>query len=207
MPENQLEADYLIIGAGAMGMAFVDELHSQDPHCSIVIVDRHASPGGHWNDAYPFVTLHQPALYYGVNSEPLGSGGEDLSSRAEILAYYERVLKKLLRSGRVQYFPQSVSHGGSRFRSLLEPSLTYDVQVRRKIVDATYMNVEVPSVRGPKYEVAAGAALLPINGLADLAEPAGAYVIIGGGKTGIDAVLLLLRRGVAPDHIHWVVLQ
>ena len=33
----------------------------------------------------------------------------------------------------------------------------------------------------------------------------GAYVVIGGGKTGIDAVLLLLQRGVAPDHIHWVV--
>ena len=71
MTINKLEADYLVIGAGAMGMAFVDELRKQDPQCSIVIVDRHANPGGHWNDAYPFVTLHQPALFYGVNSEPL----------------------------------------------------------------------------------------------------------------------------------------
>jgi len=205
MSKKKLEADYLVIGAGAMGMAFVDELCTQDPGCSIVIVDRHANPGGHWNDAYPFVTLHQPALFYGVNSEPLGRGGEDLSSGAEILAYYQRVMDKMLRSGQVKYFPQSESMGGSRFRSLLEPELEHEVLVRRKIVDATYMNVEVPSVRGPQYEVAEGTALIPINGLANLSEPFGAYVVIGGGKTGIDAVLLLLQRGVAPDHIHWVV--
>ena len=205
MPINKLEADYLVIGAGAMGMAFVDELRTQDPQCSIVIVDRHANPGGHWNDAYPFVTLHQPALFYGVNSEPLGRGGQDLSSGAEILAYYQRVIEKMLRSGQVKYFPQCESMGNSRFRSLLEPELQYDVLVRRKVVDATYMNVEVPSVRGPKYKVAVGAAVVPINGLANMVEPFGAYVVIGGGKTGIDAVLFLLQRGVAPDHIHWVV--
>ena len=126
-----------------------------------MIVDRHANPGGHWNDVYPFVTLHQPALFYGVNSEPLGRGGEDLSSGAEILAYCQRVLEKMLRSGQVKYFPQSESVGNSRFRSLLEPELEYEVLVRRKVVDATYMNVEVPSVRGPKYKVAEGTAVVP----------------------------------------------
>ena len=205
MSINTLEADYLVIGAGAMGMAFVDELRTQDPHCSVIIVDRHANPGGHWNDAYPFVTLHQPALFYGVNSEPLGRGGEDLSSGAEILAYYQRVLEKMRRSGQVRYFPQCESMGSSRFRSLLEPELKYEVLVRRKVVDATYMNVEVPSVRGPQYKVDDGTAVVPINGLASLMKPFGAYVVIGGGKTGIDAVLFLLQRGVAPDHIHWVV--
>ncbi len=25
-------------------------------------------PGGHWTRAYPFVRLHQPSAYYGVNS-------------------------------------------------------------------------------------------------------------------------------------------
>ena len=204
MPRQQLEADYLIIGAGAMGMAFADELITQDPTCTLVIVDRHARPGGHWNDAYAFVTLHQPALFYGVNSEPLGTGGGDLSSRAEILAYYERVLAKLLRSGRVQYFPQSESTGGSGFRSLLNSDLEHEVRVRRKTVDATYMNVEVPSVRGPQYEVADGADLVPINGLANLSQPYGAYVVVGAGKTGMDAVLYLLERGVDPDQIHWV---
>jgi NAD(P)-binding Rossmann-like domain len=84
---QELETDYLIIGAGAMGMAFADEVIHGSRHSRVTLIERRAKAGGHWNDAYPFVTLHQPALYYGVNSEKLGSGGGDLASRAEILGY------------------------------------------------------------------------------------------------------------------------
>ena len=65
------EVDYLVVGAGAMGMAFTDTiLHESD--ATIALVDRLDRPGGHWNHAYPFVRLHQPSAYYGVNSRPLG---------------------------------------------------------------------------------------------------------------------------------------
>ena len=58
-----LETDYLVIGAGATGLAFADTLLQQgDAH--ITLVDLHARPGGHWNDAYPFVALHQPSAFY-----------------------------------------------------------------------------------------------------------------------------------------------
>jgi hypothetical protein len=30
-------------------------------------------PRGHWNDTNPFIRLHQPSAYYGVNSMPLGA--------------------------------------------------------------------------------------------------------------------------------------
>jgi hypothetical protein len=52
MSERIVQADYLIIGAGASAMAFADEIltHSSS---SLAIVDRRDSPGGHWNDAYP----------------------------------------------------------------------------------------------------------------------------------------------------------
>jgi len=56
-----LETDYLLIGAGATGMAFADELVARDVGAEVVMVDRRDRPGGHWNDAYPFVRLHQPA--------------------------------------------------------------------------------------------------------------------------------------------------
>ena len=56
---------------------------------------------GHWNDAYQFVSLHQPAAYYGVNSRELGEGGKDLVSKSQILAYYELVLKDFLATGKV----------------------------------------------------------------------------------------------------------
>ncbi len=47
-----LEADYLIIGCGAMGMAFTDVLLGETD-ATVVIVDQRGRPGGHWNDAYP----------------------------------------------------------------------------------------------------------------------------------------------------------
>jgi hypothetical protein len=52
-----LETDYLVVGAGATAMAFVDSLVTKSD-ASVAIVDRHGRPGGHWNDAYPFVRLH-----------------------------------------------------------------------------------------------------------------------------------------------------
>jgi cation diffusion facilitator CzcD-associated flavoprotein CzcO len=63
----QLETDYLVVGAGATGMAFVDTLVAESD-ADVVMVDRRHRPGGHWLDAYPFVRLHQPSANYGVTS-------------------------------------------------------------------------------------------------------------------------------------------
>ena len=59
---TEIETDYLIVGSGAMGMAFADTLLTES-QADMVIVDRHAKPGGHWNVAYPFVHLHQPSSF------------------------------------------------------------------------------------------------------------------------------------------------
>ena len=71
-----LETDYLIVGSGAVGMAFADTLLAETD-ANIIIVDRYAKPGGHWNVAYPFVTLHQPSQFYGVTSKELSKGRID----------------------------------------------------------------------------------------------------------------------------------
>jgi hypothetical protein len=76
---EQIETDYLVIGSGAVGLAFADTLLDELPDVHVTIVDRHGKPVGHWNDAYSFVTLHQPSAFYGVNSMPLGSNREDTS--------------------------------------------------------------------------------------------------------------------------------
>ncbi len=104
-----LEADYVIVGAGAVGLAFADTLLAETA-ATIILVDRRASPGGHWNDAYPFMRLHGPAMSYGVDSMPLGDGRTDvaglnrgfheLPDGAQIRAYCERLLHgRLLPSG------------------------------------------------------------------------------------------------------------
>ena len=72
-----IETDYLVIGAGALAMAFVDTLLSEDADATVVMVDREHRPGGHWNHAYPFVRLHQPSAWYGVASRELASGDKD----------------------------------------------------------------------------------------------------------------------------------
>jgi cation diffusion facilitator CzcD-associated flavoprotein CzcO len=55
---EELETDYLVVGAGAAGMAFSDTLLAHST-ATVTVVDRRHAPGGHWLDAYPFVRLHQ----------------------------------------------------------------------------------------------------------------------------------------------------
>ena len=118
MPASALETDYLVIGTGATAMAFVDTLLSEQADARVLMVDRHHRPGGHWNDAYSFVRLHQPSEFYGVASRELGHGVKDstgfnaglygLASGAQVLAYFDQVMQqRFLPSGRVQWLPMS----------------------------------------------------------------------------------------------------
>lgn len=45
---------------------------------------------------------------------------------------------------------------------------------------------------------------MPLNDLPKLTNKPDGYVIVGGGKTGIDACLWLLENGVDPDEIRWI---
>ena len=207
MPDTKLiklETDYLVVGCGAMSIAFVDEILHSGSQAEIILVDKHAKPGGHWNDAYQFVTLHQPAAYYGVNSKQLGEGGEDLVSKSQILAYYELVMKDFLATNRVKFFSLCEYLGDNRFKSVVDHDVEYEVTVRKKTVDGTYMNVEVPSITKPKFNVDSDVTLVPVNGIADIRSPWEKYIVLGAGKTGIDAVLFLLSQNVDPDNITWI---
>jgi hypothetical protein len=208
-----LEADYLVVGAGALGMSFVDSLIA---HCDadVVMVDRRHGPGGHWLDAYPFVQLHQPSRYYGVHSTPLGhdrmepEGGDpgfsERASGSEITGYFDELMRRrFLASGRVRFFPMSEYLGDRRFRSRVTGALS-EVAVRRRVVDATYMASRVPATDPPPFEVAAGATCVPVGALTALGHPGARYVLVGAGKTAMDAVAWLLERGVAPDAVTWI---
>lgn len=213
MAAKTLETDYLVVGCGAAGMAFADALIT-DGSAEVIMVDRRHAPGGHWNDAYPFVRLHQPSAYYGVNSLALGSetidtygsnkGFYERAGAPEICAYYDRVMqRRLLPSGKVRYFPMCEHIGEHRFISRASGDV-YAVKVRKKLVDATYLEPSIPATYKPPFEIATEARCIPINDLARMAECADGYVIIGAGKTAVDACLWLLESGVSPDHIRWI---
>ena len=218
MSHTQLETDYLIIGSGAVGMAFADVLLAET-NANIIIVDKHHKPGGHWNDAYSFVTLHQPSKFYGVSSKELSNdqidqvglnkGLMELATGDQVMSYFDQVMKQhFLPSGRVQYFPMCEYSGDGEFKSLLSDE-HYKVKVNRKTVDGTYFKTSVPSTHKVKFDIAKGVQFEPLNYLPKLtqlnsSEQADAYVVIGGGKTGIDACLWLLQNKVNPDHITWI---
>ena len=216
MRMRSIDTDYLVAGAGAMGMAFTDALIDHaDVH--VTLVDRRHSAGGHWNDAYPFVQLHQASLFYGVASTVLGEGTvqqegpeaglQERARRSEIQHYYDGILnRRFLGTGRVTFLGGSEYHtdGTSHFVRSRVSGETTQVNVRRRIVDSAYLAPTIPATTPPPFGVADGVRVMPINELAKLAEAASSYVIVGSGKTATDGIVWLLANGVSPDRIVWV---
>ena len=214
---REIETDYLVVGAGASGMAFADALVAASD-ADVVLVDRRHRPGGHWVDAYPFVRLHQPSAYYGVSSRMLGqnriddhgpnAGLYERATAAEIVDYFNRVLEEdLIPTGRVRFFGMcdycGADSDGHQFVSLLTGAPTR-VRVRRKTVDATYIESSIPSRHTPGFVMDPDVRVIPPNGLVDLGEPASGFTIIGAGKTAMDTCAWLLDAGVDPNQIRWI---
>jgi hypothetical protein len=211
--QGELETDYLVVGAGAGGMAFTDALLTHSD-ATVTLVDRRHAPGGQWLDAYPFVRLHQPSAFYGVDSVPLGQDAIDsLGANAgfyeragadELRAYYERVMHRhFLPTGRVKYFPCSDYVGEHRFVSRLSGATT-QVRVRKKLVDTTYIEGSFPATTAPPFEVAESVRCMSPTAFAKLEKAPERVVVIGGGKTALDTCVWLLENGVAPSAIRWV---
>jgi NAD(P)-binding Rossmann-like domain len=213
---RSLETDYLVIGAGAMGMAFTDALIDHaDVH--VTIVDRRHAAGGHWQDAYPFVQLHQASAFYGVASTLLGTGAvqqqgpesglQERARRSEIHRYYDDILhRRFVGTGRVTFLGGHEHHtdGATQLVTSSVSGETARVDVRRRVVDATYLSPTIPATSPAPFGVAEGARVIAVNELADLVAAPTGYVIVGSGKTATDGVIWLLTNGVAPDRIRWV---
>ncbi|MGO4256909.1 NAD(P)-binding protein [Marmoricola sp. RAF53] len=207
------EVDYLVVGAGAAGMAFTDALIDH-ADVSVALVDRRYGVGGHWLDAYPFVRLHQAASFYGVASTLLGSGSlqtsgpeaglAERSTAPEILAYYARVLReRMTGSGKVTFHPHCEHLGGGEFVSRVS-GRRHQLRVRRAVVDARYLSPVIPAIAPPPFEVGYGAKVVPVNDLVRLGGASSQYVVVGSGKTATDACIWLLANEVDPDAIRWV---
>jgi putative NAD(P)-binding protein len=211
---SRIDADYLVVGAGAMGMAFTDALVDHAPDVRVALVDRRHGVGGHWLEAYPFVQLHQSSSFYGVASTLLGGGRvqdrgpeaglHERASQPAILAYYADVLAdRLLGSGRVEFFPGS-SYEGDRTVVSRVSGQEFSVPEHCRVVDARYLAPDIPAELPPQFAVGDGARVVPVNDLVHLEEAPSRYVVVGSGKTATDACIWLLARGVDPGAICWV---
>lgn len=223
---DEVKCDYLVVGGGATGMAFCDTLLARSSESlRVIVVDEHDAPGGQWHDSYGFVRLHQPSSGYGVERRAFDGesteGAHHRATRNEILEYYSAVLKRLEREHGLEFrggttldlsqltasdsddddAPRSyeiVGRGGVRTR----------VRVRRRVVDARNMEPDLPVSTPPRFRVDDAVDCVPVNRLADLVVSGEKkrFVVVGGGKTGMDAVVRLLTVDhVDPANLLWVV--
>jgi hypothetical protein len=149
-----------------------------------------------------------------VNSTPLGQDRVEPSGRdagfyeravgTEICSYYDEVMRRRFMSwGRVRFFPMCDYLGDQRFRSRVTGVET-GVSVRRRVVDATYMASRVPATDPPPFDIADGVTCVPVGALTSVMKAPVGYVIIGGGKTAMDAGCWLLDQGTPPHDITWI---
>lgn len=157
---RSLDVDYLVVGAGAMGMAFMDALIDH-ADVRVALVDRRHSVGGHWLDAYPFVRLHQASAFYGVASTLLGDGRvqsqgpeaglHERATVSEICAYYGHVLAERMTTGKVELFA-SCEYAGNRQIVSRISGRRYKVPERCRVVDAVsragHPGADAAAVRG-----------------------------------------------------------
>jgi NAD(P)-binding Rossmann-like domain len=213
-----INTDYLVVGAGASGLAFVDALvAAAEADVEVTVIDRRRATGGHWLHAYPFVRLHSPSAYYGVNSLPLGAdridqvgenaGYYERATGEEVRDYFGLAASRLTRTGQVRILTEHEhvgrGAGGEQVRDLRSGAL-HDVSVRRKVVDARYLEASVPATHTPAFEVASGARVVAINDLPAVAGSACCYAVLGSGKTAVDACTWLLDNDVEPERIRSV---
>ena len=211
------ETDYLVVGSGASGLAFVDALVAETDAVEVTLIDRGRAAGGHWLHAYPFVRLHSASAYYGVNSLPLGreridrvgdnAGFYERATGQEVCDYFADAADRLTRTGRVRILTGHEHLGpgphGEQVRDLRRGAL-HQVAVRHRVVDARYLEASVPATHTPPFDVASGARVVPINGLPAAARPDCSYTVLGAGKTAVDACTWLLDNDVAPERIRWI---
>jgi NAD(P)-binding Rossmann-like domain len=207
-----MDTDYLVVGAGASGLAFADTLIAE-ADVDVTLVDKRPAAGGHWLDAYPFVRLHIPSAYYGVNSVALGedriddtgenAGFYERATGQQVRDYFAEAATRLQDSGRVRLLTQHEHLGGGQVRDL-ENGAVHDIGVRRKVVDARYLEASVPATHTPSFTVSQNARVVPVNDLPAAASETTSYTILGSGKTAVDACVWLLDNGVEPDRIRWV---
>jgi len=211
-----IDTDYLVIGAGASGLAFADALVAE-ADVEVVLIDRREVPGGHWANVYPFVRLHTPSAYYGVNSLALGedsvdevgenAGYYERATGREVFEYFAEATRRLTQTGRVRVLTGHERLGSAsdceQVRDLSSGKL-HGVAVRRKVVDARYLEGSIPATHKLPFEVAAGVDLVPINDLPAAAKSGCSYAVLGSGKTAADACTWLLESDVQPDRIRWI---
>lgn len=171
MTTKMLECDYLVVGAGASPLAFIDTLLTELPEAKVILIDKKPAPGGHWVDAYGYCKLHQPSIIYGIASKQLEGNWLKLlltrftlpwnhrATKQEILTYFGDFVNEKVASERIDYYPSTIYNFESsdnglsplgdkdytiHYFSSVDGSASYKVKVNEKFIDGTHHECVIP---------------------------------------------------------------
>mmetsp|Transcript_17801 Transcript_17801/g.46048 ORF Transcript_17801/g.46048 Transcript_17801/m.46048 type:complete len:538 (+) Transcript_17801:58-1671(+) len=220
--------DYLVIGGGFSGLNAMSALKRANPHLRAVCVDPRPGPGGSWNEFYSFVRLHNPHPMFGVDGHSWGIPEPTvLASKEQVLHHFTSFVDGAMPAGfayagGVRYeclmAPALPGTGGSP--APLRVSLQSEDTGEEFIVDA----FRVIDARGFDYAghmkadqdprsdgSTRGRELMPgdlpellqagAEAAAPGAGPGRLFVVVGGGKMGIDTAGFLVDHVRAEDSI------
>jgi len=203
--------DYVVVGGGFAGMNALRAIHHASPKSSVLCIDKNSQPGGSWNDYYPFVKLHTPHQMFGVNGHPWHHKDRNLlSTRDDVLRHFNDFRKTLPSNFE---FAWEVSCNAWHKRQ--DGRMDVDVE---KVDGTSCVDAHcVIDAKGFDYcghmqrsacKHAAGPNdinEISVNELPTEVERRKAsgkdalYVIIGGGKTGMDAAIFVAKNRGAND--------
>ena len=212
-----INTDYLVVGAGASGLAFADALVAE-ADVEVTLIDRQARSG---RSLAACVSVRPPAYSLGVLRRQLAAARRGPhrpdrrerrvlrtgDGRARSAGTSPRRPRGSRRPGGSACSPATSTSGqGATVSSVRDLSTgeLHDVAVRRKVVDARYLEASIPATHTRPFDVAPGARVVPVNDLPAAAESASSYAVLGSGKTAVGRVHLAADNGVAPDRIRWV---
>lgn len=215
--------DYFIVGVGVVGMVFVDVLFFEIEY-EMVIVDCYVKFGGYWNIVYLFVMLYQLLVFYGVSLYELFKGWIDvvgfnkglyeLVFGMEVSVYFDDVMCYYFQLlGWVEYFLMCLVKlfegkiGGEEVVcQLILGGELFCVKVCKCVVDVIYFKMMVLVNYKLSFMIEEGVCFVFVNDLLCFKEVLEGYVVIGGGKIGIDVCFWFLQNGVDFDQICWIML-
>merc|ERR1719428_2282244 len=145
---------------------------------------------------------------YGVVSTPFPKEETDYrATRVEILDYYQKVQKKLENDfnftflGNTSFDLSSPPEGEEEYTLQIKNNDKTDphkIRVKKKLVDARNLEPDLPISTPPKFTYDKEKVnCIPVNDLYTISPPKedDYFVIIGGGKTSMDAILHLVQQG------------
>jgi hypothetical protein len=203
---NSGHFDLCVVGAGYAGLNAVFVASQYLPGTArVLVLDKHQQAGGMWNDAYPYVRLHQPYQMFtaGNIAWSLGRERSYLATRDEVAAHLRHCLdvisERLDVDARWGWECLDHSEHGS---SVVVTAHAPDGEVRTftagRFIDATGFDIESidPLPVASRHVRSIAPRELEDSGLMsdDHTEP---VWVIGSGKTAMDTIVAVARANPA----------